>query len=81
VLASVGAGDFHVKHRYQAVPALAGVLRSEGAARALTAHPGVVRIDLDAGGSGALGISVSLIGANKMHARHRRQWDRRGRAG
>jgi subtilisin family serine protease len=69
VLALVGATDFHVKHRYQAVPALAGVLRSEGAARALTAHPGVVRIDLDAGGSGALGASVPLIGANKMHAR------------
>jgi subtilisin family serine protease len=68
VLGAVGPADFQLRVRFQAVPALAGMVLSEAGLDALAAHPGVTRIDLDLGGGGHLNESVPLIGANQWHA-------------
>lgn len=67
-LTAVTAAEFRVDRRYAMVPALAGVLRGEGALRRLAANRRVQRIDLDVGGTGELAASVLVIGANLRHA-------------
>jgi subtilisin family serine protease len=57
--------ELHVRRRYQAVPAFAGTARSEMALKRLASHPRVKRIDLDVDGTGELGTSVAVIGANQ----------------
>ncbi|HUG42271.1 MAG TPA: hypothetical protein VMM12_17540 [Longimicrobiales bacterium] len=52
VLESLGAVHFTLRQRFVAVPALAGTVLSEEGLRALSAHPGVARVDLDVGGGG-----------------------------
>jgi hypothetical protein len=52
VLASMDDGDFRVRQRFKAIPALAGTVLTERGLRRLSSHPGVVRVDMDAGGGG-----------------------------
>jgi subtilisin family serine protease len=68
VLLSLKDAHFSVTHKYQAVPALAGEIFSERSLNDLAAHPLVAKIDLDVGGTGSLGTSVPLIGADSHHA-------------
>jgi subtilisin family serine protease len=65
VLAAVNAQTYRARHQFRAVPALSGTILSEAGLRALAAHPDVRRIDLDVGGTGGLGASVPLIGADR----------------
>ena len=67
VLAAVPAAQFEPVHVYRAVPALSGIVRSQAALDRLARHPDVRRIDLDAGGSGGLDASVSIIRADDWH--------------
>jgi subtilisin family serine protease len=67
LLSSVDPGGFALMHKFEAVPALVGTLLSETVLEELAAHPLVVKIDLDEGGSGELGVSVPLIGADTWH--------------
>ena len=67
-LSSVADHELRVTRRYAAVPAVAGIARSESALRRLAARPGVRRIDLDVGGTGSLATSVPFIGADARHA-------------
>lgn len=69
VLGRVTADEFQLAHRYAVVPALAGTLRTEAALARLAADPSVRRIDLDVGGTGALGSSVAQINADRRHQR------------
>lgn len=64
VLAALAPTDFLERARFRTVPALAGRIMSSSALAALLAHPSVIRIDLDVGGSGSLAASVPLIGAD-----------------
>jgi len=66
VLTDVAPGDFQVTYQYQAVPALAGALTTDGLA-ALTARADVVSVTIDAVGSAALSTSVPLISADDVH--------------
>lgn len=68
VLGAMKAADYQPRLRYQAVPALAGTVLTEAGLNQLAAHPSVIRIDLDAGGTGHLNVSVPLIGADQWHA-------------
>ena len=52
VIAAVDSSDFRVGTRYTSVPALAGVLFSERGLRRVRAHPFVLGVTLDTGGSG-----------------------------
>ena len=52
VIAAVDSTDFGVGTRYTSVPALAGVLFSERGLRRVRAHPFVLGVTLDTGGSG-----------------------------
>jgi hypothetical protein len=52
VLSTLDSQDFQGKQRYQAIPALAGKVTKTGLAK-LVAHPNVVKIDLDVGGTGS----------------------------
>src|SRR5688500_17103102 len=67
-LSSVADHELRVTRRFVAVPAVAGIARSEAALRRLAARPGVRRIDLDVGGTGSLATSVPFIGADARHA-------------
>ncbi len=67
VLAALSPADFELVYRYQAVPALAGEVSSEGLTT-LAEHPNVTEIVLDARGSAATGESVPLIHADDVHA-------------
>jgi hypothetical protein len=51
VLSALEPAEFRVKHKYQAIPALAGTVTEAGLAK-LAAHPKVMKIDLDVGGTG-----------------------------
>lgn len=66
-LQGISQAEFATSHRYQAVPALAGLARSEAALLRMAANPRVQRIDLDVGGQGMLATSVPLIGADTRH--------------
>ena len=68
VLSGLKAADFALGLRFQAVPALAGIVLTEAGLNQLAAHPSVRRIDLDVGGTGHLDVSVPLIGADQWHA-------------
>jgi hypothetical protein len=52
LIAAVDSSDFRVGARYTSVPALAGVLFSERGLRRVRAHPFVLGVTLDTGGSG-----------------------------
>ncbi len=67
VLATLRAEDFEAALRFEAVPALAGTVRSAAGLAVLEAHPGVLRVDLDVGGGGGLDTSVPLVRANAWH--------------
>jgi subtilisin family serine protease len=67
VLADLPADAFTLTHQWEAVPALAGEVSRTGLA-ALQAHPDVLGVDLDTGGSGHLSQSVPLIQADTVHA-------------
>lgn len=67
VLASLTRSEYKGKHRYETVSGLAGTLRSETALYKIASNPNVIKIDLDIGGTGTLGTSVPLIGADARH--------------
>jgi subtilisin family serine protease len=67
-LAGLRTGDLEIAHQFGAVPALAGTLRNEAALERLAASPGVLRIDLEVGGTGTLATSVPQINADQRHA-------------
>lgn len=69
VLRGFTASELLIRTRYQAVPAVAGLARSEPALRRLAADPRVRRIDLDLPGTGSLTNSVPLIQADLRHDR------------
>jgi hypothetical protein len=52
VLAALDTADFRVTHRFERVPAIGGVLRTERGLRLLLDHPKVRRVDLEVGGTG-----------------------------
>lgn len=66
VVAALGDG-FEEAHRFEAVPALVGTLRSAEALGALRDHPLVVRVDLDVPARGGLASSVPHIRADARH--------------
>jgi len=68
VLARVHPSGFAAKHKYRAVPAMAGRVLTEAGLAKLAAHPHVAKIDLDVGASVVLDSSVPLIGADLRHA-------------
>ena len=68
ILAVLGVAGFTPGRQFRLVPALAGRLRTELALTLLVANPRVRRVDLDVGGTGALGTSVPLVGASARHA-------------
>ncbi|MCH8993549.1 MAG: S8 family serine peptidase [Chloroflexi bacterium] len=68
VLSSLESSDFKLKHQYEAVPALAGLVTQGGLSK-LVADPNVRRIDLDVGGTGALANSVPVIDADGWHTK------------
>jgi hypothetical protein len=51
VLSTLDPTDYRERHRYEAIPSLAIWVTKAGLAK-LIAHPKVVRIDLDVGGTG-----------------------------
>ncbi len=61
-------GDLDVAHQFEAVPAIAGTLRREGALMRLAMNSAVRRIDLDIGGTGSLATSVPQINADQRQA-------------
>jgi subtilisin family serine protease len=65
VLRRMASHEFRVVHRYEVVPALAGLVSREGLARLLE-DPQVERVDLDAPGSGDLAQSIHLIHADAL---------------
>jgi subtilisin family serine protease len=67
VLARVHPSGFAAKHKYRAIPAMAGRVLTEAGLAKLAAHPHVTRIDLDVGASVVLDRSVPLIGADLRH--------------
>jgi subtilisin family serine protease len=67
VLARVHPSGFVAKHKYRAVPAMAGRVLTEAGLAKLAAHPHVAKIDLDVGASVVLDGSVPLIGADLRH--------------
>ena len=68
VLSSLEPSDFKLRLRYEAVPALAGLVTASGLGK-LVADVNVRRIDLDVGGTGALANSVPLINADDWHTK------------
>ena len=57
-----------VHRTFEVLPGFAAVVAPSGLDR-LSAHPDVLRIDVDAEGSGALATSVPQIRADRVHAR------------
>lgn len=66
-LAALGPDGFVVARRFEAVPGLAGHLSIAGLARVASAA-GVVRVDLDEGGTGGLAQSVPLVHADQVQS-------------
>ncbi len=67
LLASLLAPDFTEHRRFRAIPAIAGEITKRGL-DVVARLPHVIRVDLDAGGSGGLAQSVPQIGADQLHA-------------
>jgi subtilisin family serine protease len=65
-LAGIAAPDLQVTYRYQAVPAVAGLVTARGLAE-LVARPEVTQVTPDAVGTAALNQSVPLIHADDAH--------------
>jgi subtilisin family serine protease len=65
ILSDFGPGEFELRHRYRYVNAVAGELTAAGLLR-LLANPDVVRVDLDAGGSGHLNQARPLAGVDAV---------------
>lgn len=65
VLESVGV-EFRLRHRFTAVPALAGTVLTERGVALLSGHPRVVRVDLDEGGGGSGGASGRGTGGSHL---------------
>ena len=65
VLSQLSASEYLERHRYKAIPALAGIV-TEGGLSKLLADSDVVKVDLDVGGKGSLDVSVPLIGADRQ---------------
>ena len=65
-LAGIAAPDLQVTYRYQAVPAVAGLVTARGLAE-LVARPEVTHVTLDTEGTAALNQSVPLIRADDAH--------------
>lgn len=53
VLSTLDSADFRLRHRYAAVPAFSGAVRSVRGLDRLLAHRLVRRVDLDPGGTGS----------------------------
>jgi hypothetical protein len=68
VLDGVTKGEVEVRRAFEVLPGFAAVVSASGLER-LSAHPEVVRVDVDAEGSGGLAVSVPQIGADRVHAR------------
>jgi subtilisin family serine protease len=75
--ALANAGDFArsreqaavmIRRQFEHVPAFALTVRTRGALRRIVAHPAVVGVQLDTGGTGTLGGSVPFIEADLRHA-------------
>lgn len=71
-LRGISDAELHVKRRFNAVPALAGIARSGAALQRLAANPRVLRIDIDGGGTGSLANSVPVTNADHRHDRGNR---------
>jgi subtilisin family serine protease len=67
ILSDLSSRDFRLKRRYQTIPALAGEVSEAGLQR-LVALPGVLRVDLDEGGTGSLAEVLPLIHADEVQA-------------
>lgn len=52
VVAALDSADYRERHRFVAIPAMSGVVRSERGLEVLLSHPHVRRVDLDPGGTG-----------------------------
>jgi subtilisin family serine protease len=68
VLDGLPAAGLRIGKRFDAVPAIAGVIDTEAMLDRLARHPLVVGIHLDVGGTGTLANSVPFIGADQRHA-------------
>lgn len=75
--ALANAGDFAhsrehaavmIRRQFEHVPAFAVTVRNRGALQRIVAHPAVVGVQLDTGGTGMLGDSVPFIEADLRHA-------------
>ena len=71
VISSLSSSDFQETVQFQSVPAVAGLANAAGI-QALARHPGVVKVDLDVGGTGSLAQSVPLVGGDDWHTRGNR---------
>lgn len=60
ILATLLPGDLTAEHRFRIVPGFSGIASVAGVLR-LTAHPEVLRIDLEEGGAGHLSQAVPLV--------------------
>ncbi len=67
-LSTLQPGDLRLAHQFEAIPAMAGTLRSEAALARLAASPAVRRLDVEIGGMGTLATSVPQINADQRHA-------------
>jgi hypothetical protein len=67
ILSDLGANDFLLRRRFQTVPAIAGEVTGDGLER-LVGLPGVLRVDLDEGGTGSLAEVLPLIRADTVQA-------------
>lgn len=71
VISTLSSSDFQETVQFQSVPAVAGLANAAGI-QALARHPGVVKVDLDVGGTGSLAQSVPLVGGDDWHTRGNR---------
>jgi subtilisin family serine protease len=61
----VAARDLAIRHRFRRLPAMAAMITRDGLL-ALVVDPRVRRVDVDAGGSGSLGVAVPLVGLDVL---------------
>jgi hypothetical protein len=68
VLEGVTQGEVEVRRAFEVLPGFAAMVSPSGLER-LSAHPNVVRVDVDREGSGGLAVSVPQIEADRVQAR------------